>query len=167
MIFTMSLEIRRRAVRAPGGEEWRVGRRWITRSLPRWRKVRVGGAANDAAWWIPDFGNLEDLGLAVMVAVGALVFAVILIPLIFFGVELIIVGLAIAAGILGRGLLGRPWVVEAVMDEEPHRTLGWRVVGLKRSARVIEEVALALQSGLEPSPGEAAEPCARELAGAT
>jgi hypothetical protein len=106
---------------------------------------------------MPDMGSLEDLELAVVLAVGALVFAVVLIPLIFFGVELIIVGFVVAAGILGRGLLGRPWVVEAVMREEPRRVLGWRVVGLKRSARVIDEVVIALESGLQPSPSEAAE----------
>jgi hypothetical protein len=37
--------------------------------------------------------------------------SVVVIPLLLFGIELLIVGLLIAAGILSRGLLGRPWVV--------------------------------------------------------
>lgn len=39
-----------RTVREPSGQEWRVGRRWISRRMPRWRKVRMGKVrAEDAA----------------------------------------------------------------------------------------------------------------------
>jgi hypothetical protein len=146
-------------VQTPSGQEWRVGRRWINRELPRWRKVRLDGVSSEAAWSIPmpDGGSLDDIGLALLVLVGAVVVAVILIPLLLFGVELIILGLAVAAGILGRGLLGRPWVVRATPHDTPANALTWKVVGLRRSARVIDEVSSALAGGLNPSPSEAAD----------
>lgn len=155
----MRLRVGARVVKTPSDQEWQVGRRWINRELPRWRKVRVGGASSDAAWSMPmpDGGSLDDIGLALLILVGVLVVAVILIPLLLFGAELILLGLAVAAGILGRGLLGRPWVVRATPHEDPANALTWRVVGLRRSARVIDEVTSALASGLDPSPSEAAE----------
>jgi hypothetical protein len=64
---------------------------------------------------------------------------------------------AIAAGILGRGLLGRPWVVRATPREDPANALTWKVIGLRRSARVIDEVSSALAGGLDPSPSDAAD----------
>jgi hypothetical protein len=153
----MRLRARARVVQTPSGQQWRVGRSWISRRLPRWRRVRVGEASGEALLSIPDGGSLDDLGVALLVAVGALVVAVILIPLLLFGIELILLGLAIAAGILGRGLLGRPWVVRATPHDNPAGALTWKVAGLKRSARVIDEVSSALSSGLDPSPSEAAE----------
>jgi hypothetical protein len=155
----MRLGVGGRVVQTPSGQQWRVGRRWINRELPRWRKVRLDGASSDAAWSMPmpDGGSLDDIGVALLVLVGAVIVAVILIPLLLFGVELIILGLAIAAGILGRGLLGRPWVVRAMPHEDPASALTWKVAGLRRSARVIGEVSSALASGLDPSPSEAAE----------
>ena len=68
---------------------------------------------------------------------------------------------ALAAGILARGLLGRPWVVQARRRDRAADALSWRVVGLARSGRVIDEVALALQSGSSPSPAELTEAIAQ------
>jgi hypothetical protein len=92
------------------------------------------------------------------------VFAVVLIPLLLFGVELISVGLLIALGILGRGLLRRPWVVRATPTSGQDRALAWKVVGFRHTARVIEEVAASLSNGLPPTPAEAAEALLTETA---
>jgi hypothetical protein len=61
---------------------------------------------------MPD-GGPEELAAWVLIVVGSVVFAVILIPLLLFGIELIILGLLIALGILARAGLGGPWVVKA------------------------------------------------------
>jgi hypothetical protein len=153
---------RQRCVQGPSGIRWRIGRRWIRRGLPRWRKVRVGKPApGDAAeatlWSISDAGGLDELAAGLAILVGVLVVAVVLIPLLLFGIELIIAGLVIAAGILGRGLLGRPWVVEATSVGDAGRSLTWSVVGWRRAGRLIDEVATSLTAGLEPAPAEAAE----------
>jgi hypothetical protein len=126
--------------------------------MPRWRRVDVGGAASDSAWWsVPDIGSLSDLEVALFLAVAVFVVAVIVIPLLLFGLELIILGVLIAVGVVGRSLLGRPWVVEAVPIAGGERTLTWRVSGWRRSARLINEVADALATGLQPNPTEAAQ----------
>jgi len=107
---------------------------------------------------MPDGGGPDDFAVGIAIVIGALVVAVVLIPLLLFGIELILVGVLIAAGILGRGMLGRPWVVEARCAENPARTLAWKVVGWRRSARLIDEVAASLANGRDPAPAEAAEP---------
>jgi hypothetical protein len=157
----------RRSVTTPAGDEWRIGRRWISRGLPRWRKVRIGkpraGDVAEAAWWSispPDLGDvaaLDDFAAAIALVVAAVVVAVVLIPLLLFGIELIIVGFVIAAGILARGLLGRPWVVQATPVGSASESLIWRVPGWRRSGRLIDEVAASLTNGLKPEPAEAAE----------
>jgi hypothetical protein len=114
---------------------------------------------------MPDGGGPDDFAAGIAILVGALVVAVVLVPLLLFGVELILVGVLIAAGILGRGLLGRPWVVEARCSENPSGTLAWTVVGWRRSARLIDEVAASLASGRDPAPAEAAEVIRRPASG--
>jgi ABC-type antimicrobial peptide transport system permease subunit len=143
-----------RSVRTPSGEDWQVGRRWITRGLPRWRKVPAGRTTGEALS-LPDIGGPEDLVISIAVILGAIVVAAILIPLLLFGIELILLGFAIAAAILGRGLLGRPWIVQARREGESTPKLAWQVSGWRGSARLIDEVATALAAGLDPAPAEA------------
>jgi hypothetical protein len=145
------------SVSTPSGAGWRVGRRWISRPLPHWRKVRAGNATGEAVWSVPDFGGPDELGTGLAVIAAVLVVAVVLIPLLLFGIELIIVGLVLAAGILGRGLLGHPWVVQATPVDVADQSLAWRGVRWRRSGRLIDEVATSLSHGLEPAPAEAAE----------
>jgi hypothetical protein len=135
----------------PTGEEWRIGRRWVTRGRPRWRAVPTGKATAEA-FSVPDIGGPDDLAATLATILGAVVIAVIIIPLLLFGIELIILGFVVAAGIVGRGLLGRPWIVEARMTSEPGPTYTWQVSGWRRSARLINEAATTLSAGLEPSP---------------
>lgn len=145
-----------RLVRTPAGEEWLVGRRWVTRERPRWRRVPARKAAAEALW-APDIGGPDGLEFTLAVIAGAVVVAVIVIPLLLFGIELILLGLLVAAGIVGRGLLGRPWIVQARRASESAAVFGWKMSGWRRSARLIDEVASALSAGLEPSPAEAQE----------
>jgi hypothetical protein len=106
---------------------------------------------------IPDFGGLDDIGAAILIIVGVVVVAIVVVPLLLFGIELIALGLVVAAGIVGRTLLGRPWVVQATSGEDSTHALTWRVVGWRRSARLIAEVAASLETGLDPAPTEATE----------
>ena len=150
--------VRSRTVTSPSGEQWRVGRVWVGRGLPRWRKVRIGDSAGEAAWMtMPDVGGIDEVEVTIVLVVGALVLAVIVIPLLLFGIELIVLGFVIAAGIVGRGFLGRPWVVRAVPTSGHEPALAWKVVGLRRSHRLIDEVAASLQHGLTPAPAEKCE----------
>src|SRR5207244_1165616 len=72
--------------RAPSGEEWCVSRRWVSRPKPHWRKLNLGKPSGDGLLSIPDVGGPDEFvpGLALIVAV--FVFAVVLIPLLLFGI---------------------------------------------------------------------------------
>ena len=90
-----------RNVRTPSGRERRVGRRWISRRMPRWRKVHVGkahpGDVADALT-IPAPADLDDIGAAILIIAAVIVVAVVVVPLLLFGIELIALGLLVAAG---------------------------------------------------------------------
>jgi hypothetical protein len=118
-------------------------------------KVRAGDAADVLT--IPDFGGLDDIGAAMLIIAAVVVVAIVVVPLLLFGIELLLLGLLVAAGIVGRTLLGRPWVVQATPCDDSAHTLTWRVVGWRRSTRLIDEVAASLEAGLEPSPAETSE----------
>lgn len=129
--------------------------------MPRWRKMRTGrmrpGDAVEAVSMLPDPGNLDELGVAALVLLGIVVAGIVVVPLLLFGVELIVLGLLVAAGILGRTLVGRPWIVQAAQFAGGSRELSWQVVGWRRSNGLIEEVRTSLEAGLEPSPAAASE----------
>ena len=150
----MSLRLGPRHVTAPDGVEWRVGRRWLTRR-PRLNRPRGGDIAEEsvsnlALGW-PDVGNL-DTGEGLLIAVAVVALLVILIPILFFGIELIIVGVFLAAGLIARTALRQPWVVQASSTEplSSGRQLEWRVRGWRRSGKLIARIASDLSAGREP-----------------
>jgi hypothetical protein len=95
-----------------------------------------------------------DFGEAGLVVVGALAAILILIPLLFFGVELIVLGALLAAGVIGRVLLRQPWVIEARSNDPltSGRQLEWRVTGWRKSRKLIDQVAEDLATGRELPP---------------
>jgi hypothetical protein len=149
-----------RRVVDPSGASWRVGRAWVSRRAGRVKgrqaKAWADGAWDEAKWelpnWIsfPDFGSVDSLEGAIVAGVALIVIVFVLIPIFLFGVELIVVGSAIAAGLVGRFLLGRPWVVTAKQLDGPHQVLAWEVSGWRRSRSVVSGVAEALAAGSEP-----------------
>ena len=98
----MSLHVGPSTVVAPDGVEWRVGRRWSRRSFG-WTWKRRGLAADAVSGLGQGIGGLDLQGGALLV-VAVVAALLILIPLLFFGVELIILGVVLAAGVLGRVL---------------------------------------------------------------
>jgi hypothetical protein len=154
------LRVGGREATAPDGTRWRVARVWTERRVPRWRKGSLEGGGFE--WLAPD-GPDESFVLWLALVVGTVVAVVVVIPLLLFGIELILLGLLIAAAILGRALLGRPWLVRARPLDDGDPGMAWRVVGWRRSYRVIEEVASAISSGTTAQPMEPAERVLREL----
>ncbi len=89
-------------------------------------------------------------GLAIIGAVFAI--ALVVIPILLFGLELILVGVVLAVGLTARIALGRPWTVEAhTVNLEPPRILEWQVAGWRRSNRVRAQVAAQLAGGTNPT----------------
>jgi hypothetical protein len=120
--------------------------------------MRFGGESTDPAWWVPPAPEgAEDLALWVVVAVGGVVLVVVLIPLLLFGIELIVLGFVIALGVLARALLRRPWRVQAEPTGGVGATRMWDVHGWWRSRHTIREVEQALSEGRSPAPTDAVE----------
>lgn len=137
----------------PDGVEWRITRTWTDWS-PRdaWTRSRKRGKAmidapNGWGDWFSAFDS-TDLwaGLAVVGAI--LAAALIVIPILLFGLELILVGIVLAIGLMARITLGRPWTIEArTVNLEPPRVLEWQVAGWHRSARLLAQIAAQISKG--------------------
>jgi hypothetical protein len=61
---------------------------------------------------------------------------------------LIIVGSVLAAGMIGRLFLRRPWIIEAASSDG--EALTWQVGGWRQSRHALDEAARALAAGREP-----------------
>jgi len=101
---------------------------------------------------VPEFGSVDEAFSGVLCILAAAVVLLLVIPLLVFGIELIIIGLVATVTIFARVLLGRPFVVEARCSDH---ALAWSVTGLRRSRRVIDDVIEALATGSEPAPTDA------------
>lgn len=162
-MLAVTIHLGSRRLKTPSGAEWRVGRRWAPRGLPRWRRVDVGKGAEWVAERTPanvdilGAPSFEDLGALAALAVGVIVIAVVVVPLVLFGVELMILGMLVAAGIVARSAFARPWIVVATPSANPADALVWEVRGWRRSGRLIESVAAELSAGVTPSPARESE----------
>ena len=92
-----------------------------------------------------DLGVGDDLGTVVLVIVALVVIVFVVIPLLLFGIELIIAGLVLAIGTIGRLLFGRPWTIEATSSSG--QVLRWEVTGRRRSRKAVDDAIHALESG--------------------
>ncbi len=101
---------------------------------------------------IVDVGGLDSPWVMLASIVVGVVFVFVLIPLLLFGIELIIAGLVVAGGIAARSVLGRLWIVQAIPKGNPSDTLSWEIKGWRRSGQLIEDIAAELSAGLTPSP---------------
>jgi hypothetical protein len=149
----MSLHVGLSSVVAPDGVEWRVGRRWSRRSSG-WTWKRRGLAADAVSGLGQGIGGVDLQGGALLV-VAVVAALLILIPLLFFGVELIILGVVLAAGVVGRVLFRQPWLIEARSNDPltPGRRLEWHVTGWRKSQELIEKVISDLAARREPPQG--------------
>ena len=131
-------------------------RRWLSKGLRRSWKGRFQTAA-DALDVRTDWLPFDvDLGEAVLVLALAVAAILILVPLFLFGIELIVLGWALASGLIGRVVLHRPWVVEARPAGRPEQAQRWAAVGWRRSTKLMDEIAANLAAGLALPAGEQA-----------
>jgi hypothetical protein len=112
-----------RDVTAPSGTTWRVHRTWARGYGPRFEgRLR-------RAWNVTPGDFVDQLGhglavgdsaaAAIAVIVALVVALFVIVPLLLFGIELVIVGAAITVGTLGRLFLARPWIVVAESLDGP------------------------------------------------
>jgi hypothetical protein len=119
---------------------------------PRFDRARRRDIATESltdlgSGW-PDLGGV-DLGQGLLVAAGVVAVVLVLVPVLFFGVELVVLGALLAAGVIGRTLLRQPWVVEARSTDPltSARQLEWRVRGWRKSEKLISDVIADLSAG--------------------
>jgi hypothetical protein len=68
-------------------------------------------------------------------------------PLLFLAADVLIVVVLAAAGVAIRVLLRRPWIVEAVSDDDPTQRHEWPVVGWRASGQAATGIAEAIDLG--------------------
>lgn len=146
----------------PDGTEWLVGRRWLTRRTGRKRRgPRDLASESLAGIGMPDVGPVDSAEGLLLVTLGAIL-VLLLVPILFFGAEILALGGLLAAGLVGRVVLRQPWIVEARGRGAPgaERRLEWQVRGWRASRRLIDAVVSDLAAGREPAP-DAVSPAVR------
>lgn len=158
-----------RIVTAPDGTQWRVGRRWVTgparRLTPRGHLQRLTDR-EDSSWlaWVEPtdaFGGDDLLGgilLVVAAVVVVVLFVFVVIPLAGILLELLLLAFLLGSGIVGRVLLRRPWIIEAVDVAQPERVSAFAVRGWRRSRRALGELAAAIEANGTPAGLAEAQP---------
>ena len=135
---------------APDGVEWRVSRRWVSRRPTLNRPGRREVASDSLGELGSGLSEIAGDGEGLVVAIAVVAVVLILIPVLFFGLELVILGMLLAAGVIGRTVLRQPWVIEARSSDTP-RALEWRVQGWRKSGKLIDQVASDVSAGRDPS----------------
>jgi hypothetical protein len=146
-----------RKVDAPGGRTWTVSPRWNLRRSPvrlpsAWRRRKKDDGGDGSGFDPTDFLVVGDdlvssIAIAVIVIVAGLLAWFVIWPLLAIAVELLIVGVLLVAGIVGRIALRRPWIVEAHASDG--QALEYAVRGYGAMRRVLGELADQLALGNE------------------
>jgi hypothetical protein len=140
----------RRKVTGPDGRRWTLGRRWF----PSFK--RIGKADLSSGPDLPGFDGLDDLGIfgAIIAAILAVIVAIFLALLLFnviaLAIELVIFVVLLFAGVIGRVLFRKPWLVFARAKGE---LVGADVVGWRASREWLRDAETRIASGSEPAPG--------------
>jgi hypothetical protein len=69
----------------------------------------------------------------------------IVVPLLLFGIELILLGSILAVGLVGRSLFGKPWTVAATRTGEEAPVALWRVREWLASNELIDQICIDLE----------------------
>jgi hypothetical protein len=134
-------------VSSPDGDRWRVRRRWLNRGLPSLRKhVREAKEERDTI----DGVAFADGGVGLIVGGVVLVAAIVLLPVLGIALELIVLAILFASGLIGRVLLGRPWTVEARNLDDGERSLAFGVKGFGAAGAAAEELASTISASGPP-----------------
>jgi hypothetical protein len=140
----------RRYVSAPDGVQWRVRRRWAPSIRLRWPGRPIDGSSALNRIGAPDL-DPESLVISI-IALVLIIFVVI--PLLLFGLELVIAGCVVAGGVIGKLLFRRPWQIQATTSAHSTapRALEWEVSGWRESRALIRRVSADIEAGRNPQP---------------
>ncbi|WP_213005572.1 hypothetical protein [Paractinoplanes toevensis] len=158
-------------VQASDGVAWRVRVVWeprwraLARRFGGWRRKRKdrdgGGDFPDPGLDLPSGGHhsggggfmsdlADDLVVGIAIIIGLIVFGFLfwwlLLPLLLLVLDIIVVVLLVIAGVVGRVLFRRPWIVEATGPQK----VTAEVVGWRAALRTRDEMAEKLRLGYRP-----------------
>lgn len=145
---------------APDGGRWRVRRRWLERPIPNLRRRYKANRAEVTPGHILDAAPNLDLGeafagdspAAVIAAIVLMVVVVfVVLPLLGVALELIGVLFLVGAGLFGRVVMGRPWIVEAVNLDNPKQRAAFEVKGWRKSSETLKELRDEVTAGVSPA----------------
>lgn len=136
-------------VTALDGRTWTVRRRWVPRHaslVRRWWQRKRSRRGDGAGWFDVATGfDLDDLWW-VALAVAAIAFLVILgVPIVLALLDVVLLLVLTAGGIVARVLLRRPWTVQATTADGS--VLERQVVGWRRAGDEVRALAHELQHG--------------------
>ena len=142
----------RRKVTGPDGRRWTLGRHW----LPRYRKLGrtdVPDVPTDLDVGGDDLGIFGAILLAIVGIFVAIVLVLVLFNVVAIAIELMIFITLAIAGLIGRVVFRRPWIVFAKSGENRFE---YPVVGYFNSRRKLQDLASQLSIGaeLEPAAGD-------------
>jgi hypothetical protein len=140
----------RRKVTAPDGRRWTLGRHWLPRRR-RFKKADLDFPDMPSPDGADDLGIIGAILLAIVTVFLAIFLALLLFNVIALAIELTIVIVVGLAGLIGRVVFRRPWIVFARSGDA---RLEYPVVGYFNSRRKLQELAgqLSLGAQLEPAP---------------
>jgi hypothetical protein len=87
-------------------------------------------------------------GLAIGVAV--LLLVVVFLPLLGVALELIVLSVLFVSGLVGRVVLKRPWIVEAIDLDDGERSVAFGIEGFRRAGLAVDELARSLSADGPP-----------------
>lgn len=132
-----------------------MGRRWVPRRMRLSWGQRVDVGINSLLFSGGGGSGLFDaddpVAALAALAIGIVVVIVtvfIVVPILLFGLEFVFVGVLLICGLIGRVVFRRPWEVEARQLDGQGTAETWRVVGWRKSAEMIDEVAARIQAGV-------------------
>lgn len=137
---------------SPDGVRWSVGRKWVPHRVHhswRWRAEQTLEVVTAPAGWTDWFTAFDDtdLGGGLLILAGVVAVVLIAIPLLLFGIELIVAGVLVAVGIWVRLIFRKPWTIEARPLDASANALHWRVTGWKASGELITRISDDLAAG--------------------
>lgn len=135
-----------RGATAPDGTDWTVGRVWFGERELKSRKWRrdIGSALSDGG--VLDVFDGLDLESALVVLAATAAIVLIVVPVLLFGVELIIVGCVLAVGVVSRSLFGKPWTIAATREQASTPAALWRVRGWRASGELINQICVDIEA---------------------
>lgn len=111
----------------------------------QWRRAASTDLVDGDASVLDVFDGL-DLESGLLLFAGVLGVVFIVVPVLLFGVELIIIGAVLSVGVVSRSLLGKPWTIAATRDGTATPAAMWRVTGWRASRELIDQICVDLES---------------------